>query len=165
MDSDPKAILSALDRCSTNTTDELQCFEEVAENVTSSLQRMKTRHWLDKASWITCVSFSLLLDSISCFVGIVCTCVALAVLCQRTKSQRKLSSALFLQRTLVVTDLCCVLIHISRVISSGYRYHVYEYSSRLDRYNQYFAWHVSVSLETGFGTASVWLAAIIAIDR
>ena len=166
MEFDLQALLSAIDRCSTNSTDELQCLEEDAQNASRVLQHLKIRHWLDRACWITGFSFSLfVVRFISCFVGIVCTCVALAVLCQRTKTQRHMSSALFLQRTLVVADLCCVLIHISRVIFSGYRYQVYEYSSRLDRFNQDFAWHVLYSVETGLRTADVWLVAIIAIDR
>ena len=166
MASDLQANVSAvLNGCVTNSTD-IRCLTETDINVTITPSLIKSPHWLDSAYWITWVSFDLFLNSALCFVGIVCAGLALAVLCQKQKQQREVSSVFFLQRTFVVTDLSFLVISVyTAVFDAGYRFHVYEHSSQLDRANHKFVLHIFQSLDVGNTILDVCLIAIIAIDR
>ena len=161
----PANVSAVLDGCVTNSTD-IQCLTETDINVTITSSLNKSPHWLDSAYMITLASFGVFLNSALCFVGIVCAGLALAVLCQKQKQQREVSSALFLQRTLVVSDLSFLAMFVyTGVVVSGYKFRVYKYSSQLDRVNQYFARHILYSVETGISTVNVFVITIIAVDR
>ena len=141
-----------------------QCLTaQTGENITIATP---IPHWLDNAFTITWVSFSLFLDAVSCFVGIVCACLALTVLCQKRKQQCEVSSALFLQRTIVVTDLCFLVIWVcTDIVYNGFSNHVYRYASFLDEANHLFAMKFLNSAGIFTAEVSVWLVTVITIDR
>ena len=149
--------------CLINDT-EIQRLIEAARNMTDASPARP--HWLDNAYKIAWTSMSVFLDSISCFVGIVCACLALVVLFQRKRQQGNVSSALYLQRAMVVVDLCYLLTCVySWIIYNGYYHHIFHYASSRDRYNHRFAFKIFYSAEDCIAMISVWLIAIITIDR
>ena len=165
-------ISRAIIRCLrlTNYT-QLQCMRIVGKYFNITLRpavkpTIKTPHWLDSAHTITWASFSFFLDSVSCFLGIVCVSLALAALCQKEKRQQPLSSASFLQRTMVVTDLCfLVMIACSSIVNSGYMHHVYQYASLHAKISHKFVQKILRSAQDCIEMIAVWLIVIITIDR
>ena len=165
MASDLQANVSAaFDWCITKYTDyeeQLMCLNEAFVSPPTT-----RRHWLDSAYAITAVSFGVFLDSASCFVGIFCAFLALVVLCHTKKKRGKVSSFLFLQRTLVVTDLCFMVNYVfAHIVDNCYHYGAYKYASPLQEANHWFALTILRSVEKCITTVSVWLITIIAIDR
>ena len=153
----------ALDWCVTTYT-EIQCLTEAGKNVSNDSSHIKEHYWLDNPYTITWVSLSVFLDSVSCLVGLVCALLTLAVLCCGKKQQRNVTSALFLQRTMVVLDLCFLVTCVySRIVYNGYLHRVFQYA--LDKVNHQFAWLISYSIEKCIVMVSVWLIAIITVDR
>ena len=111
-----------------------------------------------------------LVDSTLCVVGMLCAGLALLVLCQSKKQQCNLPSFLFLQRTMVVTDLCFLLSYICSLIltvlfDKGYVDDVYLSNSSVVGRNYRFVEYVLGSVKRCVEMICVWLIAIIAIDR
>ena len=159
-------VSSALNWCVTNHT-ESQCLTaENGRNVNTTTTSNERSYWFDSAYKITWVSLSVVVDSVSCFAGIVCTSLALAVLCQRKNRQCSVSSALFLQRTMVVMDLCFLVICVpSRIVEKGYDNDVFQYASSIDEYNHQFANGIFSGPGNCITMVSVWLIAVITVDR
>ena len=79
---------------------------------------------------------------------------------------KRVSSAAFLQRALVVTDLCfLVLVASSEVVYSGYSNRVYFYATTWDRATHKFARKILRTMRDGVEMVGVWLIVIVTIDR
>ena len=126
-------------------------------------RRASPRQWTDDGRTVGLATLGVFVTGALCLLGVV---AALAGLALHRKQRQKPGSGPFLQLAVFVTDLCFVLVFSGHEwVQNGYDTLVFRHDSVRSLWTFRFFAMIPRSVVSGIEVFSVWLVAVITIDR